>query len=78
MAILLIMLLTSCVSTKTEVKTVVPDLDFPKFPQAERIENKGETCEVDSEWIVNLAEFSIRYTEVEADYKAIKQLYEGQ
>lgn len=77
MVTLWIMLLTSCVSN-TVYKTVVPDVDFPQFPLADLISNNGDgTCAVSSEWIVNIAEFSIRYSECENNYKEIKELYEN-
>lgn len=76
MAILLITLLTSCVSN-TVYKTVVPDLDFPTFPLADVMSDNGNgTTSVDNEWIVRLAEFYIRYSETESDYKEIKKIYE--
>ena len=76
MAILLITLLISCVSN-TIYKTVVPELDFPTFPLADKITNNGDgTVTVDSEWIVQLAEYSIRISETENNYKEIKELYE--
>lgn len=76
MATLLLMLLTSCVSN-TVYKTVVPDLDFPTFPLADVMSDNGNgTTSVDNDWIVRLAEFYIRYSETESDYKEIKELYE--
>ena len=76
MATLLITLLTSCVSN-TVYKTVVPDLDFPTFPLADVMTDNGNgTTAVDNGWIIRLAEFYIRYSETESDYKEIKELYE--
>ena len=76
MAILLITLLTSCVSN-TVYKTIVPDLDFPTFPLADVMTDNGNgTTAVDNGWIIRLAEFYIRYSETESDYKEIKELYE--
>lgn len=76
MATLLLMLLISCVSN-TVYKTVVPEVSFPKFPRAESIFNNGDgTCTVSSDWIVQLAEYSIRIQETENNYKEIKELYE--
>lgn len=72
-----IMLLTSCVS-KTVVKFIVPDVDFPIFPVADTmINNKDGTVTVDSEWVVKIAEYSIRIEETESNYKEIKELYEN-
>ena len=74
--ILLLTLLTSCVSN-TVYKTVVPDLDFPTFPKADiMIDNGDETVSVDKKWIVRIAEYSIRIQETEDDYNEIKRLYE--
>ena len=76
MATLLLMLLTSCVSN-TVYKTVMPDLDFPTFPLADVMSDNGNgTTTVDNGWIIRLAEFYIRYSETESDYKEIKELYE--
>lgn len=76
MATLLLMLLTSCVNN-TVYKTVVPDLDFPTFPLADVMTDNGNgTTAVDNGWIIRLAEFYIRYSETESDYKEIKELYE--
>lgn len=76
MAMPLIMLLTSCVSTK--IKYVVPDIDFPTFPLVENISNNGDgTVTVDSDWIVRLAEYSIKIKETEDNYMGIKELYEN-
>ena len=70
------MLLTSCVSN-TVYKTVMPDLDFPIFPLADVMSDNGNgTTSVDNDWIVRLAEFYIRYSETESDYKEIKKIYE--
>lgn len=76
MATLLLMLLISCVSN-TVYKTVVPDLDFPTFPLADVMTDNGNgTTAVDNGWIIRLAEFYIRYSETENDYKEIKKIYE--
>ena len=76
MAALLLTLLTSCVSN-TVYKTVVPDLNFPTFPLADVMTDNGNgTTAVDNGWIIRLAEFYIRYSETESDYKEIKELYE--
>jgi len=77
MVTLLITLLTSCVSN-TVYKTVVPDLDFPTFPKAEIMRDNGdETVSVDKQWIVRLAEYSIRIQETEDNYNEIKTLLEN-
>lgn len=78
MAMLLTMLLTSCVSTRTEYKFIVPDIDFPTFPLADEIRSIGNgKCEVDEDWIINIAEYSIRIQETENNYREIKKLYEN-
>ena len=74
--IVLLTLLTSCVSN-TVTKFVVPNLDFPTFPLADTIEDNGDnTSTVDNQWLVRLAEYSIRIQETEDDYNDIKRLYE--
>ena len=74
--IVLLMLLTSCVSN-TVYKIVVPDLDFPKFPKADIMNENGDgTITVDEQWIVRLAEYSIRIEETEYNYKELKAFLE--
>lgn len=78
MGMLLIMLLTGCIST-TEVvyKPYVPVLDFPIFPDLEGEErNADNTVTVPGEWIIRMQEFHIYYEELEKDYNDIKALYE--
>lgn len=80
MAILLVMLSTACRSTEivTVEKTRVPLLDFPEFPLADDMtDNKDGTVTVDSQWIVNLEEYHIRYEEVKKNYQMLKDLYEN-
>ena len=56
----------------------MPELDFPTFPLAETMENNGDgTVTVNSEWIVQLAEYSIRISETENNYRGIKEFYEN-
>ena len=79
MAILLATLLTDCRSTEivTVEKTRVPLLDFPEFPLADNMtDNKDGTVTVDSQWVVNLEEYHIRYEEVKKNYFLLKSLYE--
>lgn len=78
MAIVLLMLLMSCQSTR--YKVVVPALTFPDFPEAESIvENKAdETCTVPSNWIVQLSLFKIRYEATAETYKMIKENVENE
>lgn len=80
MAILLITLLTSCVSTKTEYieKPVVPSITFPIFPALTEAKRNGDgTVTVSEDWIVRLAEYKIRIEETEKNYSDLKALYEG-
>lgn len=72
-------LLTSCKSSDPVpvYKTVITQTDFPTFPRADNIINNNDgTCTVPSEWIVKLAEYSIRIQEIENNYREIEQLYE--
>lgn len=72
------MLLTSCVSNKVEYKIVVPTLEFPEFPMADNItENPDKTCTVDSNWIVQLSLFKIRYDAVSSTYEQLKDYLEN-
>ena len=78
MAILSVMLLTGCQSTKIEYRVYVPTLDTPVFPLAENIrDNKDGTCEVPSEWIVQLEEFHIKYDCLVLEYQDLKKLYDS-
>lgn len=79
-AILSIMLLTSCVSIRTEYieKPVVPSITFPIFPALTEATRNGDgTVTVNEDWIVRLAEYKIRIEETESDYNDLKALYEG-
>lgn len=60
------MLLTSCQSTKHYVP-------YPDFPVLETYERNAEdhTVTVPEEWIVELAEFQIKY-------ETLKEVYNGQ
>ena len=78
MAILLVMPLTACQSTKiiTVEKTYVPEIVFPAFPLAETMtDNKDGTVTVPSEWIVQLEEYHIRIEEAEKTYEDVLELY---
>ena len=75
MAILLIMLLTACRSTKFVEKTIVPYVEFPKFPLAEEMKRTSDGVLVPEEWIVQLAEYQIRIEETEKVYKRLYELY---
>ena len=78
LAIVLLMLLTSCVSKpKVEYKTVVPAITFPEFPTVEWVtENPDNTCTVPSDWIVQLSLFRIRYEATAETYELIKEKVE--
>ena len=72
-------LLMGCTSTKIEYveKPYVPELDFPFFPKLYGdVRNPNSTVTVPGEWIIQLREFEIYYTETEKNYKRIKKLYE--
>lgn len=75
--ILLPLLLTACVSTKTEYKVVVPAVNFPEMPEADFIiDNKDETCTVPSQWIINLDIFKTQYYSKVDFYKKVRQFLE--
>ena len=75
LAILLPMLLMSCLSTSYIEKPYVPPLNFPTFPVVEEYERNGDKVTVSGEWIRKLAEFKIRYEETEKTYNDIKSMY---
>lgn len=72
---LLIMPLTSCVVTKYVEKTYVPEITFPEFPDLPYSERKDDTVIVPAEWIVRLAEYSIRIDETECTYNDLRKLF---
>ena len=77
---LLIMLLTGCVSTKIEYveKPYVPELNFPFFPKLyDAVRNPDDTVTVPGEWIIQIREFEIYYEETENNYIKLKELYEN-
>lgn len=78
MVMLLLMLLTSCVSNRVEKEVIVPELNFPVFPVLESYERNEEEKKVtvSEAWIIRLAEFRIHYEESVKNYEAIKALYE--
>lgn len=65
MVTLLIMLLTSCQSTKTES---IPYPEFPILKEYTRNETEG-TVTVPESYIVDLAEFKIKYDLLKEMYK---------
>ena len=75
MAIVFLMLLVSCPSTKVIEKTVVPYVEFPEFPLAEEMTQTEEGVLVPNQWIVDLAEYQIRIEETEKVYKRLYELY---
>ena len=72
---LLIMPLTSCVVTKYVEKTYVPEITFPTFPSLPDCERKDGKVIVPEEWIVRLAEYSIRIDETECTYNDLRTLF---
>ena len=80
MVILLVTLLTSCVSGKIEYieKPYVPEISFPIFPALDGgIENEDGSVSVPAEWIVELAVYKIRIEETEKNYNELKALYKN-
>lgn len=72
---LLLMLLTSCASSRVEKEVIVPELNFPVLDGYERNEDEKKVT-VSEAWIIRLAEFQIHYEETAKNYEAIKALYE--
>lgn len=76
LAILLPMLLTSCLSTSYIEKPYVPPLNFPTFPVLEEYERTPNgRVNVSDEWIKDIAEYKIRIEETEKTYNDIKSMY---
>lgn len=77
MAILLTTPLMSCVTRKTETATViVPNINFPIFPDLIDAEETESGVIVPKDWIVNLARYRILIEETEKNYYEIKGLYD--
>ena len=79
--IVLILLLTSCRTTKQQTVTVYPELTFPKFPKPKKTTpldkdlNKVTNTEteikyvlIDFEYYQQLAEYKLDMKELEAEY----------
>lgn len=75
---LLAMHLISCATTKTEVKTIVPEIVFPIFPELNEYRITDEGVIVPTEWIIRVAEYTIQIDETEKNYVQIKELYENE
>ena len=74
------MLSMACQSTQviTVDKVVVPDIDFPAFPLAEKItDNKDGTATVPNEWLVRLEEYHIQILKTQDNYEGLKEIYEN-
>lgn len=66
----------SCQSVKVEYKYIVPDIDYPIFPEIERVVHKDGSWTIPKESADLLAEYYIRIQETEKNYKEIKENYE--
>lgn len=81
MAMLLITLLTACVSDKVVYidRPVYCDLYFPEFPilpdEVTR-DKKAGTVTVPENWIVKLRLYQIQIEKTQQDYEDLKALYE--
>lgn len=76
-AILFISPLMSCATTKVDTATViVPNINFPIFPDLVGATETEDGVLVSSEWIVSLARYRILIEEAEKNYCEIKSLYE--
>lgn len=75
--ILLITPLMSCATTKVETATViVPNINFPIFPDLIDAEETESGVLVSKDWIVSLARYRILIEEAEKNYNEIKGLYD--
>lgn len=70
------LLMTSCQSVKTEKIYIVPDVDFPAFPELEREVHADGSWTIPKESMDQLAEYYTKIQETEANYKELKELYE--
>ena len=68
--------MTSCQSVRTEKVYIVPDIDFPTFPELDREVHSDGSWTIPKESIDLLAEYYIEIQKTEADYNGIKRLYE--
>ena len=68
--------MTSCQSVKTEKVYIVPDVDFPTFPELEREVHADGSWTISKESMDLLAEYYTKIQETEANYKELKELYE--
>lgn len=71
------MLLASCPSARVSPEPYLPPLDFPDLPRAEVMEPDpdGKTVRVDADWIIRMAEFSIRYDAVREEYSELRDIH---
>ena len=79
MAMVLITPLTSCVTERIVIKNDVPALTFPAFPYSDDMEVSADkkTVTVSSEWVVRLAEFTIKYEALQEEYESLRRIYNG-
>lgn len=73
---LLIMLLTSCVTTKTNEKVIVPEITFPIFPKLDDYCITDNGVIISNDYLIRLAEYKILIEETEKNYNQIKELYD--
>ena len=66
----------SCQSVKIEHKYIVPDIEFPQFPELDRTINEDGSWTIPKEDIDLLAKYYIRIQETEKNYNDIKRLLE--
>lgn len=74
-------LLISCQTTKeipvVKLRVVMPDLDFPAFPDLDDgdYERVDGGILVSEDWIIRLAEYRLSIFNTESVYKKVKDLY---
>ena len=71
------LLLTSCVSTKTVVVHDVPDVTFPTFPDPDPVVLKGDTVEMPLWYFLKITEYKADVDKIEAYMEELRKLNEN-
>lgn len=74
--IVLLPLVTSCVTVETEF--YIPDYVLPDFPVCRECVDQGDFVLVDSEFFVSLAKFKNEYEEFCLFYEQVRKIKEGE
>ena len=72
------MLLTSCAGGPAPKAEIFPELTFPDLPKADYMEQSedGKSVTVDSDWIVRMAEFSLKYDALRQEYLGLRDIWD--